>query len=343
MKTYGGSNTQELTVTSNILDFEKSYGGDVFTRIYPVGKDNLEYYGGYVQSNSLVEKYGVISVQKTYSDADTAAAMEEAAMRELTEQEKPESITLSAVDLSNFDEAIPEMRIGRITRLISPIHGINQTYILESKITDFYNPENSQMSFGIRQKRKAFTESVREVVEPEIGDAAYREGEILDKIDDHLDGDKLKDDKGNYWDFATGENTFYRNVPSIEIGTVTEDKMLINPFGIFWQVYSSLSEKMKPSIIWASDRVNGFLEAFKQKALEVIGPILALDVKQIYVRKYHEQDQNKPESWAKAVEYASGKIEANNTDTIGGSINTYKYIKYEIVNGIITKWEKSNT
>ena len=173
-------NTQVLTIETNIMDFDETAGGisDFYTRIIPSGKDGLVLTSPeYVENTALVQKYGIITTHISYDDIETAALLRSTAQKQVDAMDEPRTIVVKAIDLHDFDDTIAALLPGRLTTINSPFHGESGTqYVLISKVSDFYNPENSSVTFG--RTESTFTRQIRK-----------KEEEIEDEEDYEFDYD----------------------------------------------------------------------------------------------------------------------------------------------------------
>lgn len=104
----------------------------MYTRFYPIGKDDLHVTGDYVSLNEST--YGVISKVETDQSIDTEAGLTAWANERLSKHAQPRvNITINGLDLSRATgEALDSLTLGRICRV--PLPEYNTT--IEERITE---------------------------------------------------------------------------------------------------------------------------------------------------------------------------------------------------------------
>ena len=112
----------------------------MFTRFYPIGKDDLHVSGNYVEKN--VNLYGVISKVETDQSLDTTAELTAWANERLNAHAQPNvSITVEGLELSReTGEPLDSLTIGRVCRVPLPeFDTMIQERIVEISYTDKIN------------------------------------------------------------------------------------------------------------------------------------------------------------------------------------------------------------
>lgn len=160
---YGESNTQQLRIEENILDYSCKFGGDFCTRLIPLGakqEDTGEedpqritispVNGGviYIDNVELVARYGIIVGTKTWDDVADPVNLKLKGQSYINSQEFPQNLELTAVDLSDINIDIEALRIGCMTTVISPFHELSAEYFLSSKTSHLDAPEEDSVSLG---------------------------------------------------------------------------------------------------------------------------------------------------------------------------------------------------
>ena len=127
----------EMRMSRNITTLRRQVDRSrMYTRFYPVGKDNLTLGGGhYVQKNTSV--YGVICKTETDQTLETTAELEAWANERLARHAEPAvTITISGQDLSAATgEALDKIRVGKNCRVPLPEFGGETILERVTKIT----------------------------------------------------------------------------------------------------------------------------------------------------------------------------------------------------------------
>lgn len=162
---YGETNSQVIRFGENIRDISSEIDAtDAFTTLIPEGAetdgvrvDITSVNGGlnYIESAAAVSLWGGrIWRYIQYDDITTPAELLAAAQEYLdtAAASLPESINLSAVDLSVIDVDIEALQLGYWTRVESAPHGISGTYILAHRTRHLTHPANDTITLGITKK-----------------------------------------------------------------------------------------------------------------------------------------------------------------------------------------------
>lgn len=116
----------------------------MYTRFYPIGKDDLHVSGNYVSLNEST--YGVISKVETDQSIDTEAGLTAWANERLSKHAQPRvNVTVNGLDLADATgETLDSLTLGRICRV--PLPEYNTT--IEERITELNYPDklNKPMS-----------------------------------------------------------------------------------------------------------------------------------------------------------------------------------------------------
>ena len=109
----------------------------MYTRFYPIGKDDLHVTGDYVSKNEAT--YGVISKVETDQSIDTEAGLTAWANERLNKHAQPRvNITVNGLALSDATgETLDSLTLGRICRVPLPEYGTT----IEERITELNYPD----------------------------------------------------------------------------------------------------------------------------------------------------------------------------------------------------------
>lgn len=150
------SSTQEIIFGQNMLDLTHHIDASkIYTVIIPIGKDDLTIKKvnsnkDYIDASStVINTWGRIYHQESFSDIEKAADLKKAGQNALNQNIK-ESITIdvSAFDLSLINVDAGQIVFGGFTKVISPVHEIDVEYRCSGMSLDLCNPANSRYTFG---------------------------------------------------------------------------------------------------------------------------------------------------------------------------------------------------
>lgn len=149
------------------------------------GSDSLE-------SPELIAKYGRVVVTRDFPTIKDANELLNKGREALLEMEDDESFDITAVDLSCLGVNVSALRVGLLTPIRAPRHGIDKSKILYAADMDLENIENSVYTFGV--PRQTLTEALAETARG--GGAAGKKIEELKDIitDAYIDIDRLNGD-----------------------------------------------------------------------------------------------------------------------------------------------------
>ena len=146
---------QSILFGTNLINLEDFVSEEqIFSRIYPRGKDGLDISsvndGLTYLTNGITESmFGIVAVTV---DFDTESATELKALGQAYLEANglaSRTLTLTAFDLSLVDKKYTEIKVGNIVPVISPLHGINTKMQVNAKTTDIVTPENSTFTLGL--------------------------------------------------------------------------------------------------------------------------------------------------------------------------------------------------
>ena len=146
---------QSILFGTNLINLEDFVSEEqIFSRIYPRGKDGLDISsvndGLTYLANGITESmFGIVAVTV---DFNTESATELKALGQAYLEANglaSRTLTLTAFDLSLVDKNYTEIKVGNIVPVISPLHGINTKMQVNAKTTDIVAPENSTFTLGL--------------------------------------------------------------------------------------------------------------------------------------------------------------------------------------------------
>ena len=109
----------------------------MYTRFYPIGKDDLHISGDYISKNESV--YGMVAKVETFSGAETESSLRSWAWERLNRHCEPKvTVTIGGLDLSeSTGESLDRLTIGRKCRVPLPEFGTTITErITRIRVTD---------------------------------------------------------------------------------------------------------------------------------------------------------------------------------------------------------------
>ena len=167
---YGGTNNQTIKFGENLIDISKSIdASSIITCLIPLGGDvdvqtstgtetkpvDISSVNGglkYITNSAAVAKYGQIWGTKTFGFITDPSILLTAGRTYLNNQiGLPETITLTAADLSIIDENFDEFNVGFWTRVESVPHGVSGNYMLNEADINITDPTESTITLGGKQ------------------------------------------------------------------------------------------------------------------------------------------------------------------------------------------------
>ena len=146
---------QSILFGTNLINLEDFVSEEqIFSRIYPRGKDGLDISsvnGGltYLTNGITESMFGIVAVTVDF-DTESATELKELGQAYLEANGlASRTLTLTAFDLSLVDKSYTEIKVGNIIPVISPLHGINTKMQVNAKTTDIVTPENSTFTLGL--------------------------------------------------------------------------------------------------------------------------------------------------------------------------------------------------
>ena len=174
---YGGINSQVIRFGQNILDVQKGAdAAELITCLIPEGDsvdiinpdgttgsqtvDITSVNGGknYIESAIGVAKWGrIFGYVKFEGITDPATLLQEATTYLANKILLPETIELTALDLSYMDTTVDAFKIGLWTQCESKPHNLSGTYLLKKMLRHLTAPQNDKIILGETQKTLSST------------------------------------------------------------------------------------------------------------------------------------------------------------------------------------------
>ena len=163
---YGGINTQVIRFGENILDLKKSVDPTkLITALVPTGAtitsqetdtedtviDIKSVNGGidYIYDADAVAEYGWLWGSQKFDDVTDPEVLLAKARAYLNDAVSiPETIELSAVDLSDIGVDVDSLRLGYWTDIVSKPHGLNTRFLLSKMTIGLANPAKNSIVLG---------------------------------------------------------------------------------------------------------------------------------------------------------------------------------------------------
>lgn len=174
---YGGINLQVIRFGENLLDMSKHVDASkLITCLIPQGAE-VEYVdklgavqtktvditsvnGGknFIEDTEAVKRYGKIYGYQKFEDITEPGQLLTKAKAYLQEAASlPETIEISAVDLSLVDASVEQFRLGYWTTVSSSPHGIEKQFMLSQREINLVDPRQSMITLG--RPSETFTET----------------------------------------------------------------------------------------------------------------------------------------------------------------------------------------
>lgn len=168
MTDFGGYNSQPIRFRENLLDIgRKKDATTIRTALIPYGAqqemtnedgtsstkrvDITSVNGGkdYIYDQEAVSRYGWIYASVTWDDIMEPSVLLETAKAYLEDTVKlPETLELTAVDLSLIQTDVAALKLGYWTRVVSEPHGLKGEYLLTKKVLHLTEPERDTIVLG---------------------------------------------------------------------------------------------------------------------------------------------------------------------------------------------------
>lgn len=178
LDTWARTSDQVIRFGQNLLDYTQDNAmEDIVTRIIPLGTrldespiEALDAYltiesvnGGknYLQNDSAVAKYGVITKVVHWDDVEVASNLKTKAQAYLNNEVYDDIVlTVTAVDLANMGGDVEGLRLLDRVRCISEPHGLDQYFPITKMEMDLKHPANTVFTLGVTT-RMTLTQTTR--------------------------------------------------------------------------------------------------------------------------------------------------------------------------------------
>lgn len=166
---YGNTNTQVINFGKNILDLTETIKGDeIATAIIPLGAKLNEEGSGteteqnerltikdvnggldYIYDQEAVDNFGWIFKVVEFDDVTVAENLKTKGYKELNKYKGlVQTIELNALDLSNIDISIEQIKLGDLIQVKSKPHDLNAFMLISKMSIDIVNPGNNTITLG---------------------------------------------------------------------------------------------------------------------------------------------------------------------------------------------------
>lgn len=200
---YEGYAKQDIAFGENLLDFTEFVdASEVYTVLYPVGKDDLTLSGRFIEAPDAIEMFGRIIRKEDFSDVEDTTTLETNARRMLADNIKANTtIEISAFDLAILNRDETAFEVGKNVRVTSPPHNLDAYYLCTAINMDLCDPSKNTYTLGISPEtltdRLANTKTQLTSTGSSSGRIQPREGEFL--------GVDVSEHNGDiYWPAAVG-------------------------------------------------------------------------------------------------------------------------------------------
>ena len=233
---YGGTNSQTIRFGENILDLTSQVdASEITTILIPEGAEaedgtriNITSVNGginYIQDAAAVAKWGRVWGYVEFPDiSDPSELLAEARKYLESLVTFPQTINLTAFDLSYTDSGIEALELGYWTNFVSNPHGLKGTYLLQRLTRHITAPQNDQVTFGIvRNTISGQTANTSQVVSQRIEQVKKEMGREMDeKIENATK--LITGGTGGYFVIGLNEDgqpneTFWMDSPDKEMAT----------------------------------------------------------------------------------------------------------------------------
>lgn len=177
-------NSQEIIFGENLLDLSEYIdSSEIYTCLIPIGKDDLKIGDpDYVSNANAVALYGKIFRSQSFSDIEDAETLRTEALKVLNKAvEEAVTLELTAFDLSLINPDFTTMKLGSLTRIISPPHGIDALFMCSAIDYDLCNPGNTVYTLGVNPS--SLTDRQNKLVKNITGARRYNSDEKSKKVD----------------------------------------------------------------------------------------------------------------------------------------------------------------
>lgn len=157
----GAKSTTNIELSVNLKSITREVDPtSVITRLYPLGAKEsdserrltIASVNGnktYIDNDSLIAKYGVISGAQTWDDVTLASNLLVKGKAFLAAQNKAlKKYQITALDLSLIKLDFEQFTVGNTHRIKNPLMGIDEDLRIIGRVIDLDSPQNSSLTFG---------------------------------------------------------------------------------------------------------------------------------------------------------------------------------------------------
>lgn len=157
----GAKSTTNIELSVNLKSITREVDPtSVITRLYPLGAKEsdserrltIASVNGnktYIDNDSLIAKYGVISGAQTWDDVTLASNLLVKGKAFLAAQNKAlKKYQITALDLSLIKLDFEQFALGNTHRIKNPLMGIDEDLRIIGRVIDLDSPQNSSLTFG---------------------------------------------------------------------------------------------------------------------------------------------------------------------------------------------------
>ncbi len=294
---YGGINDQPIRFGENLLDLTKYVdASQIITCLIPQG-GRVEYQdelgetqartvditsvnGGkdYIEDTAAIEQYGRIWGTQTFQDVTDPQKLMEKSRAYLEEAAAlPETMEISAVDLSLIDTSVMAFRLGYWTNVSSAPHGIEQRFLLSKREINLLDPTQGSITLGRKvdtltgnsnKSQAAISHRVNQIADETYEEMARKIANATLLITGGLGGYVVLDDvdpvtgrRGHPWrilimntpDKATAKNVIQINQNGIGFSTAG----IRGPYRNAWTIDGNLVADFITAGTMLADRIRG--------------------------------------------------------------------------------------
>lgn len=296
---YGGINDQPIRFGENLLDLTKYVdASQIITCLIPQG-GRVEYQdelgetqartvditsvnGGkdYIEDTVAIEQYGRIWGTQTFQDVTDPQKLLEKGQAYLKEAAAlPETMEISAVDLSLIDTGVTAFHLGYWTNVFSAPHGIEQRFLLSKREINLLDPTQGSIILGrqvdtltgnANKSQAAISHRVNQIADETYEEMARKIANATLLITGGLGGYVVLDDvdpvtgrRGHPWrilimntpDKATAKNVIQINQNGIGFSTAG----IRGPYRNAWTIDGNLVADFITAGTMLADRIRGGL------------------------------------------------------------------------------------
>jgi len=167
LKDISETNTQRITLGTNLLDLSKEMRGeDVASVLMPLGAavdgvrvdvSSVNDGSKLIENSDLITQYGRITKVVTFDVIDQPAILKAKAIEYLAQQGETITLDVNAFDMSNVSNA-SAINVGKLVYVVDDLHNVSATVIVSKRSYDLMNPAND--TFTLSKKSNSITDFV---------------------------------------------------------------------------------------------------------------------------------------------------------------------------------------